>query len=347
MGGFGGGPVMPDSNGRSATPLASDGGLHDALRQRLADGGSISVAEFMTAANAHYYAHRDPFGAAGDFVTAPEISQMFGEIVGAALVTAWVEAGRPPDAVFAELGPGRGTLAADALRVMRGAGFDGAVHLVETSPALRQAQARLVPDAHFHATIADLPPAPLLLVANEFFDALAVEQWCGEEQRRIRHDGSRFVFTLPAPVRETSPARDAAAADLANHLARHGGAAIVIDYGYAGGEQGDTLQAVRNHAFADPLDAPGEADVTAHVDFAAFARAASACHASAVVAQGSWLENLGIGPRAAALAARNPGHTEAIAAARRRLCDEAEMGRLFKVIALRAPHWPAVPGLDR
>ena len=315
------------------------------MRTRIATTGPITVGDFMAAANAHYYATRDPFGGTGDFVTAPEISQMFGELVGAAVVEAWRRAGSPAEAVYAELGPGRGTLAADALRVMRGAGFAGEVHLVETSPALRQAQAKAVPGAIFHDRIEDLPRCPLLLVANEFFDALPVEQWVGDRQRRIAHDGSCFAFTLDGAIRESSPEREAAATALALHLARHGGAALIVDYGYASGETGDTLQAVRGHAFADPLADPGEADLTAHVDFVALAKAASACVVSRVVTQGSWLETLGIGPRASALAARNPDQTHAIAAARRRLCDENAMGRLFKIIALRHPDWPAIAGL--
>jgi SAM-dependent MidA family methyltransferase len=320
--------------------------LVEQLRARIAADGPIGVGEFMAIANAYYYATRDPLGAGGDFVTAPEISQMFGEIVGAALADAWVRAGRPADAAYAELGPGRGTLAADALRVMRRAGFTGAVHFVETSPALRGAQANAEPAASFHDSIAALPPVPLLLVANEFFDALPVEQWVGGEPRRITRDGSRFTFTLDGAIHETAPVRDAAAATLAGHLARHGGAALIIDYGYGGGESGDTLQAVRGHAFADPLDQPGEADLTAHVDFAALGLAAGSCAVSRLVTQGSWLEALGIGPRASALAARNPGQTAAIAAARRRLCDEDQMGRLFKVIGFRHPDWPPIAGLE-
>ena len=318
----------------------------DRLRARIASEGPITVADFMIAANDHYYATRDPLGPAGDFVTAPEISQMFGELVGAALADAWSRAGAPADAIYAELGPGRGTLAADALRVMRRIGFGGEVHFVETSPALRQVQANAVPAAVFHDRIEDLPPHPLLLVANEFFDALAVEQWVGDEQRHVTHDGTRFTFTIDGEIRETSPARTAVAASLTGHLARYGGAAIVIDYGFAKGETGDTLQAVRAHAFTNPLSDPGDADLTAHVDFAALAKAASACAVSRVVSQGSWLETLGIGPRASALAARNPEQTEAIAAARRRLCDEAEMGRLFKVIGLRHHDWPTIAGLE-
>ncbi|MEA1072161.1 class I SAM-dependent methyltransferase [Sphingomonas sp. LY160] len=318
------------------------------LRDRIAREGSITVGQYMAAANAHYYATRDPFGPAGDFVTAPEIHQMFGEMVGAALVDVWDRAGRPTEAIFAELGPGRGTLAADALRVMRGAGFSGEIHLVETSATLRKAQAGRVPDAVFHDTVEGLPERPLLLIANEFFDALPVEQWVGDEQRRVTLDEGGLAFTTDGDIRETSPDRSAAMAVIADRLARHGGAALIIDYGYAGGETGDTLQAVRSHAHANPLQDPGEQDLTAHVDFAALAAAARGARAvpSRVVGQGSWLETLGIGVRASSLAARNPAQTEAIAAARRRLCDEAEMGRLFKVLGVRAPNWPDLAGLS-
>ena len=318
------------------------------LRARIAAEGPIGVDVFMAEANAHYYATRDPLGAAGDFTTAPEISQMFGEIVGAALVDVWDRAGRPGDAIYAELGPGRGTLAADALRVMRRAGFAGEVQLVETSPALRASQSERVAGAIFLDSIEDLPPRPLLLVANEFFDALPIKQWVGDEERRVAYDRERFEFTADGPIRETSPARDAAMAALGRHLAERGGAAIIIDYGYTAGETGDTLQAVRGHRFADPLDAPGEQDLTAHVDFAALAQSARNAGAvvSRVISQGSWLEALGIGPRASALAAKNPDEAEAIGAARRRLCDEEEMGRMFKVMALAAPGWPLPAGLE-
>ena len=318
------------------------------LKARIAAEGPIGVDDFMAAANAHYYATRDPLGPQGDFTTAPEIHQMFGELVGAALADVWTRAGRPADAAYGELGPGRGTLASDALRVLRRAGFDGAVHLVETSPVLRAKQAQLFPEAQFHDTLGSLPAAPLLMVANEFFDALPVKQWVGDRERRICVKDDRLEFTVDGTIRETSPARDAAARTLATLLAGHGGAAIVIDYGYAGGEQGDTLQAVRGHRFADPLEAPGEQDLTAHVDFAALAAAAQSCGASVsrVASQGTWLETLGIGARAMALAAKNPADTESIAAARRRLCDEGEMGRLFKVMALTGKNWPIVAGLE-
>ena len=322
--------------------------LADELKARILAEGPIGVDEYMAAANVHYYATRDPLGTAGDFTTAPEIHQMFGELVGAALADVWDRAGRPADAVYAELGPGRGTLANDALRVMRRAGFVGEVRLVETSPMLRAAQGQLLPEARFHDSIDDLPAAPLLLAANEFFDALPIQQWVGDEERKIDIRDGGFAFTQDGPIRETSPARAAAVAQLAEHLARHGGAALVIDYGYAAGEQGDTLQAVRDHCFSDPLEAPGEQDLTAHVDFAALTTSAKIgnMQVSRVVSQGSWLETLGIGARAMALAAKNPADTESIAAARRRLCDEGEMGRLFKVMALTGKGWPAVAGLE-
>jgi SAM-dependent MidA family methyltransferase len=322
--------------------------LGRALIDRIQSEGPLSVEAYMEACNAHYYATRDPLGASGDFTTAPEIHQMFGELVGAALADVWVRAGKPSEAVYAELGPGRGTLAADALRVLRRAGFEGEVHLVETSPALREAQSKLVPEAMFHDSIEILPAVPLLLAANEFFDALPIRQFVDGRERHVIVAAGSLAFDRDGAVVEKSPARDDAAQRLGKHLAAHGGAAIVIDYGYAGSEQGDTLQAVRRHRFSYVLDHPGEQDLTAHVDFAALAEAAQRGGAlpSRIASQGSWLETLGIGARAMALAAKNPQDTEAIAAARRRLCDEEEMGRLFKVMALRSPGWPEVAGLE-
>ena len=322
--------------------------LEDELKARITAIGPMGVDEYMDAANAHYYATRDPLGTSGDFVTAPEIHQMFGELVGAALADVWVRAGGPDNAVYAELGPGRGTLASDALRVLRRAGFAGGVHLLETSPALRAAQAKLLPEAQFHHEISTLPQVPLLLAANEFFDALPVKQWVGEEERRITHDGSMFRFTIDGSIRESSPARDAVIGQLSAHLGKFGGAAIIIDYGYGAGEQGDTLQAVRGHRYANVLEAPGEQDLTAHVDFGALAEAArrGGAVASRIASQGSWLETLGIGARAMALAAKNPADTKAISVARRRLCDEDEMGRLFKVMVIKGKGWPEVAGLE-
>lgn len=336
-------PALP-ARGRGSTNIP----LGHELAERIRRDGPIGVDEYMAAANAHYYATRDPLGQAGDFVTAPEIHQMFGELVGAALADVWQRAGSPSNAVYAELGPGRGTLADDALRVLRRAGFAGEVHLVETSPALRKAQSKLLPDAVFHSDLGSLPGAPTLLVANEFFDALPIKQWIGREERRVVIEDGAFAFTSAGPVHETSPAREATAETLARHLAAFGGAAIVIDYGYSSGERGETLQAVKGHRFTDPLENPGEHDLTAHVDFEALASAfrRGGAFPSRVISQGNWLETLGIGARAMALAAKNPADTESIAAARRRLCDEGHMGRLFKVLGVTAPGWPQIAGLE-
>src|SRR5256885_7967535 len=226
----------------------------------------------MEACNAYYYATRDPLGAAGDFTTAPEISQMFGEIVGAALADGWKQAGALADAIYAELGPGRGTLAADALRILRRSGFAGEVHCVETSPVLREAQKSAVPDAIWHDSIGDLPSAPMLAIANEFLDALPVRQHIGGIERRVAIVGGQLAFDRDGDIVEASPARDAAVRAVAKRLVQHGGAALGIDYGHKRSAPGDTLQAVRAHGYAPVLDRSGEQDLTAHVDFEAVAR---------------------------------------------------------------------------
>ena len=303
----------------------------------------------MAACNAHYYATRDPLGASGVFITAPEIHQMFGEMVGACLADCAARAGVPTTAIpataiYAELGPGRGTLAADALRVLG----DVPAHLVETSPTLRQAQRARVPLAVFHDRIGQLPPLPLLLVANEFFDALPVRQWVGDEQRLIVLQGDSLAFTAHGLIVEDSPARAAAATALAAHLVAHGGVALIIDYGHAATAPGDTLQAVRSHAFADPLDHPGQQDLTAHVDFQALAAAALQAGASVtpLVTQGDWLTRLGIASRAQRLAAANPDRSKDIASALVRLTAPDQMGDLFKVMAFHHPDWPIPAGFQ-
>ena len=308
--------------------------------------GPISVEHYMGACNTHYYATRDPLGAAGDFTTAPEISQMFGEIVGGALADCWLRGGAPADAAYVELGPGRGTLAADALKVLRQAGFAGHVHFVENSPLLRAEQAKRVPDARWHDAIEDLPAVPILLVANEFFDALPIRQWVGDDERRVTIEGDRLAFTVDGPFREDSPARDAVMKTIARQLTDRGGVALVIDYGHARSVEGETLQAVREHRYADVLANPGEQDLTAHVDFEALAKAASvgSVEVTPVVNQGEWLERLGIGARATALAKAHPGRREEIAAEKARLCNPDAMGELFKVMALHAHGWPAPAG---
>ena len=299
----------------------------------------------MAEANAHYYATRDPFGAAGDFTTAPEISQMFGELAGLWLADLWLRSGRPEGAHYVELGPGRGTLAADALRAMKGAGLLPDVHLVETSPVLREAQASRLPGATWHDDLSTLPAdGPLLVVANEFLDALPVRQLDARgRELRVRLQEGRFTRAGEVET-EACPAALAIAAGLSRRLVAQGGAALIVDYGHDRPGRGDTLQANSRHAFADPFEAPGERDLTAHVDFSALARAAEGVRVSGPVPQGAWLDAMGLPLRAAALARAAPERTEEINAARDRLSAPSQMGRLFKVLAFTAPGWQEPAG---
>jgi NADH dehydrogenase [ubiquinone] 1 alpha subcomplex assembly factor 7 len=347
--------------------MSDEGSLPDRIARAITMAGPIPLSQFMGAANAYYYATRDPLGSRGDFTTAPEISQMFGELIGLALADGWDRAGRP-HAHYVELGPGRGTLAADALRAMASAGLTPPVHFVENSPVLREAQAQAVPHAEWSLDIVGLPDdAPLLVVANEFFDALPIRQLVktneGWRERLVACQDTLFlpvigntIFDpiiprdfLDAPsgsILETSPASIAILRALAAKLHAQGGMAIVIDYGYAGPAIGDTLQAVRGHAYANPFDDPGEADLTAHVDFGTLVEAAQAegLVAYGPITQGAFLTALGIGARSATLAAASPDRAADIETARDRLVGDEAMGELFKVIALTAPGWPAPAG---
>ena len=341
--------------------------LGDRLARLIETNGPISVAHYMAEANAHYYGTRDPLGQAGDFTTAPEISQMFGELVGLWLADLWARAGTP-DAHYVELGPGRGTLAADALRAMRSAGLQPQVHLVETSAVLRKAQAGRVPGASWHDDVGTLPGGiPLLIVANEFFDALPIRQLVAGEsgwrERLVVHRDGRFA-PLPGPrvgseampahlraappgtVIETSPASAAVVRQLAQLVAGSGGAALIVDYGHARTAPGETLQAVAAHAFADPWSDPGERDLTAHVDFEALGEAArrEGVRVMGPVTQGEWLRAMGIELRATALAKAAPHRAEEIGGALERLTAADQMGTLFKVMALVAQGWPEPAG---
>ncbi len=324
----------------------------------------------MALANAHYYATRDPLGASGDFTTAPEISQMFGELIGLALADVWHRAGRPDGVRYVELGPGRGTLAADALRAMRAAGLEPRVHFVETSPILRSAQAKLVPSAQWHDDLSAIPgDGPILAVANEFFDALPIRQLVatgtGWRERLVTVDGDRFVpaagppvpaAAIPEPVRaappgtvvETSPSSLAYVRLLADRMNIQCGAALIVDYGHDRLCPGETLQAVRRHEYSDPWMEPGEADLTAHVDFETLGRAAAGAgvRTHGPAAQGDWLERLGIHARAEALAAAAPHRSEEVRAARDRLVSPDRMGKLFRVMGLSAPAWPTPGGFE-
>jgi NADH dehydrogenase [ubiquinone] 1 alpha subcomplex assembly factor 7 len=337
--------------------------------------GPLAVDRYMDLAlldpAAGYYATRDPFGAHGDFITAPEVSQVFGELIGLWCADLWQRMGAPDPVILAELGPGRGTLMRDALRACRVVpGFLRAkrLHLVERSPVLRDLQARAVGEATWHDDAADLPDGPLLLVANEFLDALPIRQFVraidGWHERRIglAGDGQSLRFTLdraPSPdaffpigaplgsLCEICPAALAVTGALSSRLVAQGGAALFIDYGRSTTEWGETLQAVRRHATHAVLDEPGSADLTAFVDFPALAVAARSAGAQVwgPVGQGEFLSALGIAAREAALVAKAaPDMAATIRTACRRLVDPAQMGFLFKAMALTAPTGPPPAG---
>ncbi len=323
------------------------------IRAQIRAMGPMSLADYMTLCLAHpehgYYRSRDPLGEKGDFTTAPEVSQMFGELVGLFLASQWQ--GGP--VILAEIGPGRGTLMADILRATASVkGFHTAARicLVETSPVLmsRQQEALVGHEVEWFDSVDDLPEGPLLLVANEFFDVLPIRQYLrtakGWQERMVGLESDTLSFGLAPPspipagdhpegtILETSPAAEAIAASLGPRIARDGGALLFIDYGAWDGT-GDTFQALASHGYTDPLAAPGEADLTAHVRFAPLARASGL--QGSFTTQGAFLANLGIGSRAEALAGR--GDPERIASELTRLTDPSEMGELFKVLAL-VPH---------
>ena len=337
----------------------------------------LTLAEYMADCLLHpqhgYYTTRAPLGRAGDFITSPEISQMFGELLGLCIAQAWVDQGAPSRFILAELGPGRGTLMADLLRATaKVSGFHAAaqIHLVEASRPLRAAQKAAL--RNHSVTWADnidsLPDsAPLFLIANEFFDALPIRQftrhalgWCETIIGAV--DGTlvkgyaapidlpdlahRLEDTKPGDVVELRPDAAPIMARIGTQIAMQGGAAIIIDYGNWR-SKGDTLQAMRNHAFADPMATPGMADLTAHVDFEALANAAHPARATALTDQGALLARLGIGARAELLSRNLSGSAlENHLSATQRLTRPEEMGSLFKALALYAPHSPAPPGFD-
>ena len=350
--------------------------LGDILIRRIRETGPISIADYMAECLLHpvygYYTTRPVFGGKGDFTTAPEISQMFGELLGLCLAQAWLDQGAPSPFTLAELGPGRGALMADLLRATRGVpGFHAAarITLVEASARLREVQREALTGykATWLETVTDLPAAPLFLIANEFFDALPIRQFqrhpSGWQERLVGLDGDRLVAGLSAPMQldlltarladtvagevvETCPAAAAIMAGIADRITTFGGAAIVVDYG-GWHSRGDTFQALAGHAFVDPFAAPGTADLTAHVDFEALALAAPHCAVTTMTEQGVFLERLGITARAQALARRLAGPAlESHVAAHRRLTHPREMGRLFKAMAIHPNGSSPPPGFD-
>jgi len=354
----------------SATPLL------DYLRGVIRAEGPLTLERYMAIALGHprwgYYATGSPVGARGDFVTAPEITQVFGELIGAWCVDLWQRMGMPEPIILCELGPGNGTLMADLLRAARvvpAFGRAARLHLVETSAALRAIQARVLHGAapHWHLSLESVPPGPLLLVANEFLDALPIRQFerraDGWHERRVGLDAAgTLVYTCdPAPTRdelpdwpvgsviERRPAARILARDLGRRLAAQGGAALFVDYGYFPPAPGDTLQAVARHRRHDPLCDPGGADLTAHVDFADFAQAAAAAGARVwgPLSQARFLEALGIESRMNRLTAgQTAPQRSAIESGCRRLLNETQMGTLFKALALTGGGTPPPAGFE-
>ena len=340
------------------------------LLDRIAAQGPLGLHEYMAECLLHpqhgYYTTRPPFGTEGDFITAPEISQMFGELLGLCLAQSWIDQGSPTQFSLAELGPGRGTLMADVLRATkRVAGFHAAMrlHLIEASPRLRALQGQTLTgyDVTWATDISALPDAPLFLLANEFFDALPIRQfrregdmWC---ETLIGAEEGRLIFGKSAPMSldrkdtksgdivEVCPSADGIMAQISRRISAYGGVGIIIDYGGWNG-LGDTFQAMRSHKYVDPLHNPGQADLTAHVDFAALTRAAVPCVCT-YTTQGAFLSRLGIAQRAAVLAKSLTG--DALTAhllATDRLTLDAQMGELFKVLGIRPTGAPPLAGFD-
>jgi SAM-dependent MidA family methyltransferase len=355
--------------------------LEQEIRRMIAADGPMPVDRYMLLCMEHpqfgYYPTRDPFGARGDFVTAPEISQMYGELIGAWAATVWRQMGCPDHVNLIELGPGRGTLMADALRAAKAVlDFRAAisVHLIETSPVLRARQKEaLAGDTKvvWHDAIESVPAGPAIAIANEFVDALPVNQFVkdrdGWHMRMVGivDDKLSFVVT-PDPVPGPVPDRmgdnfgaqigdivewrhDGPISMLAQRIARQGGAAVIIDYGHVKPGCGDTLQGVRDHKFIDPLVDAGETDLTTQVDFASVSRSArqqgAATHGP--LTQGDFLRRLGIEERAARLKGKaTPQQAAEIDSALARLTAPDQMGELFKVLAIVDPKLGVPPGFD-
>jgi NADH dehydrogenase [ubiquinone] 1 alpha subcomplex assembly factor 7 len=336
----------------SETPLSR------IIEADIRENGPMPLDRYMALCLGHpvhgYYMTRDPFGLGGDFITAPEISQMFGELIGVWCASVHQAMGAPDPFNLVELGPGRGTLMADLLRATaKIPGFHPDIHLIETSPVLRAIQREgLGGGPQWHDTFVSVPEGPMILVANEFFDALPIRQFECRSGKWFERcvglsAGGRLVIGLAqtmesleiAPdgaIIERSPDRQVMAHEIGTRFSVAPGTALIIDYGHAASGHGDTLQAVRNHAFAGLLDAPGKADITAHVDFEALGRAFAqqGCRIHGPISQGQFLAAMGLGLRAERL-----GEDARLAA--ERLAGEDQMGNLFKVMAVTSANLPA------
>ncbi|MBL4756409.1 MAG: SAM-dependent methyltransferase [Rhizobiales bacterium] len=351
--------------------------LKDKIRQLISDTGPLGIDAYMelclTDPDFGYYVTRDPLGKPGDFITAPEISQMFGEVIGAWCAHMWVELGQPSEFALVEPGPGRGTLMHDILRTANLLpGFQEAARiiLIEASPVLQaQQKSRLEAFAdkiEWQDEFSALPDMPMILVANEFIDALPIRQlqrspagW-SERGVSIDDDDNLAWIILDGPdleplvspslrqldedtIIEIAPQRNGIAAMIGHHLGQHAGVALIIDYGYDNVMPGDSFQAVKSHEFANPLEDPGNADLTAHVDFSSLAKAASAAGGKVwgPLPQGTFLEQLGIVPRAEQIMAANPDRKERITRDLARLTASDQMGMLFKAMVIASPNLSA------
>ena len=336
------------------------------ISELIATDGPMRLDHYMGLCLGHpqhgYYVTRDPLGREGDFVTAPEVSQVFGELIGIWAAGAFVAMGEPARVNLVELGPGRGTLMADMLRtigrVSPALAAAAVMHLVETSPVLRTRQRQAVgPGASWHMTLKEVPNAPMILVANEFFDAIPIRQI--ERRRGLWHERvigleqGRLARGLSGPVLgpegrdgdvlELAPARDVIASQIGQRLSRHAGAALIIDYGHLTSAPGDTLQAMRRHGFTNVTDRPGECDLTSHVDFQALGRALTEGGADILrpMTQRDFLLAMGLEQRFQRLALRaDMMVTSTLRRQMARLADENQMGNLFKVLAATSPGMP-------
>jgi SAM-dependent MidA family methyltransferase len=354
------------------------------IRRLLTSSGPMPVWRYMELCLMHpehgYYVSRDPLGREGDFITAPEVSQMFGELLGLWAASVWMAIGSPPELRLIEIGPGRGTMMADAMRALRVLPTLHqalSIHLIEVNPVLREKQKAVLSGSRarniaWHDNIDDVPEGPSVIFANEYFDVLPIHQAVkgenGWHERTVELDENgelafgvasepipRFEMLLP-PLLRTAPAGavfewrpDSEIMKIASRVRDQQGAAVIIDYGHLRSDVGDTFQAIARHSYADPLKDPGQADVTAHVDFQALMHAAEdlGARVHGPVSQGDFLKRLGIETRALTLMAKAaPEVSEDIAGALRRLVgvDRGEMGQMFKVLGISEPNLTTLAG---
>ena len=358
--------ALEEAEAKAAAESQIDMG--ERFRRLIRETGPISLAQFMGESNARYYNSRDPLGASGkdpgDFITAPEVSQMFGELVGLWIADVWVKMGASDNIHYVELGPGRGTLAKDVLRTAGKYGFNPHIHFVEGSLELRKVQRQAVPTVRFHNDLSTLPDdRPLLIVANEFFDALPIHQLIrsadGWHERMVGLEGDKLAFVagsepmdsiVPTSWRsasqgsmiETSVAAATIMGEIAQRLANQGGVALIIDYGPTELRAGSTLQALKDHKKVDPFAHPGEADLTAHVDFEMLKEVAqkNGAEVMGLQMQGEWLRQLHIDTRLEALKRQSPKQSDKLQRQYDRLVADNQMGTLFKVLGICGRRWP-------